>query len=151
MAPTRPILRRLATLAALLALSVAGCGADDEPAAGPAEAPAEDPLPPAEDGGASGGTTMKVHSVSEARAADEQGSLHVAGLLIDDGSGWRLCGAVLESYPPQCGGDSLVVEGLDPSSLPVEEASGVRWQTEATLVGEVDGDILTVTGSAASS
>jgi len=143
---SRSVPGRLAALAAALALFVAGCGAaDDGPAAGP---PAEDPLPP--DGDASD-STMTVYSVSEALAVAEDGSLHVVGLLIDDGSGWRLCDLVLESYPPQCGGDWLVVEGLDASSLLLEEASGVRWQTQATLVGEVDGDTLTVTGSAAAS
>jgi hypothetical protein len=139
----------LVALTGALALLVAGCGTDaGEPSAGP---PAEDPAQPGDDGGATGGTTMRVYTVSEARAADEGGSLHVAGLLIDDGSGWRLCEMVLESYPPQCGGDAFDVEGLDPSLFPLEEASGVRWQTEATLVGEVDGDTLSVTGSAEAS
>jgi hypothetical protein len=138
----------LVAVAAMLALLVAGCGdASDGPSAEP---PVEDPLPD-DDGGAAGGTTMAVHSVSEARAMDEDGSLHVVGLLIDDGSGWRLCDLVLESYPPQCGGDSLAVEGLDPSLFPLEEEGDVRWQTDATLVGEVEGDTLSITGSAAAS
>ena len=140
---------RRVVAAGALALLVAGCGTDaGEPPTGP---PVEDPAPPADDEDAAGGTTMRVHTVSEARAADQDGSLHVAGLLIDDGSGWRLCEMVLESYPPQCGGDSLVVEGVDPSLFVLEEEGGVRWQTEATVVGEVDGDTLTITGSAASS
>jgi hypothetical protein len=144
---SRPRHHRLAALATALALLGAGCGdVADEPSAEP---PAEDPLP--DDGGTSGDTTMRVYSVSEARTAETDGSLHVVGLLIDDGSGWRLCDLVLESYPPQCGGESLTVEGLDPSLFPLEEEGDVRWQTDATLVGEIDGDALTVTGSAASS
>jgi hypothetical protein len=139
----------LVAVAGALALLVAGCGTGaSEPSAGP---PVEDPARPGTDDAAADGTTMRVHTVSEARAADQHGSLHVAGLLIDDGSGWRLCEMVLESYPPQCGGDWLLVEGLDPSLFPLEEEGGVRWQTDATVVGEVDGDTLTITGSTASS
>ncbi len=139
MNPQRP--RSLRTLAAALtaAVLVAGC-AISEP----------DPLPDAEPG-AAGGTTMHVLTVPEAKTSDDEGALFVVGLLIDDGSGWRLCEMVLESYPPQCGGAYLTVEGLDDSALPLEEASGVRWQVDATVVGLVDGDVLTVTGSAASS
>ena len=80
--------------------------------------------------------------MSDGRSADEDGSLHVVGLLMDDGSGWRLCEMVLESYPPEPGGDVLAGEGLDPSLFPREEEGDVRWQTDATL---------TVTGSSASS
>lgn len=147
MAPLRPRHGRLAALAAALTLLGAGCGdVPDEPSTEP---PAEDPLP--DDGDASGDTTMRTYSVSEARAAATESSLQVVGLLIDDGSGWRLCDLVLESYPPQCGGDSLTVEGLDPALFPLEEEGDVRWQTDATLVGEIDGDTLTVTGAAPSS
>lgn len=136
-------------LIAVLALVIAACGSDtEEPAAAPT---AEETLPPDDGGDAAGGTTMRVHSVTEAMAAAGEGSLHVVGLLIDDGSGWRLCEAVLESYPPQCGGESLAVEGFDPEGLPLEEQGEVRWQTDATVVGEVEGDTLTVTGSPASS
>lgn len=136
-------------LVAALALVLAACGSDTEE---PAGAPTTEETPPPDDGGdAAGGTTMRVHSVTEAMAAAGEGSLHVVGLLIDDGSGWRLCEAVLESYPPQCGGESLAVEGLDPEGLPLEEEGEVRWQTDATVVGEVEGDTLTVTGSPASS
>ncbi|MEX0953521.1 MAG: hypothetical protein WDZ26_06800 [Nitriliruptoraceae bacterium] len=129
------------TLTAVLAAAVlvAGC-ADDTPDPQPDDAP-----------GAAGGTTMHVLTVPDAKTNDDEGSLFVVGMLIDDGSGWRLCESVLESHPPQCGGEFLVVEGLDDTGLPLEEASGVRWQVDATVVGEIDGDVLTVTGSPASS
>jgi len=139
----------LAALAGATVLFVAGCTSSTEDV--PVEPTVEDPLPSDDDSGAAGGTTTTVHSVPEARAAATEGSLHVAGLLIDDGSGWRLCEQVLESYPPQCGGDTLSVQNLDPSLFPLEEEGGVRWQDGATLVGELEGDTLTVTGSAASS
>lgn len=146
-----PIPAHRLTVAITFALTLAavGCGGDQPPTT-----PDEDP-PVTDDGGggdgAAGGSTMRVHTVGEARSADADGSLHVVGLLIDDGSGWQLCEEVLESYPPQCGGQTLTVEGLDPEQVPLEESGGVRWQTEATVVGEVDGDTLTVTGSPAAS
>lgn len=154
---TRSLLLALPAVLAL-ALGASGCGDTDEPGADPAgEQPAAaDELPgsDAEDegsGGAAGGSTMRVYSVPEAKAADIEGSIHVVGLLIDEGSGWRLCDLVMESHPPQCGGEALEVEGLDAAELPLEESGEVRWQTEATVVGEIDGDTLTVTGSPAAS
>src|SRR5665811_2325623 len=42
-------------------------------------------------------------------------------------------------------------DGRSVEALPIEEQGDVQWQTGATLVGEIDGDTLTVTGSAASS
>lgn len=130
---------------------LAGCGSDaEDPASAP---PVEDPLPSADEdtNQAAGGTTRRVHRVPDAMAAEVEGGIHVVGLLIDDGSGWRLCELVLESYPPQCGGERLVVEGLDPSGLPLGEHAGVQWQTDATVVGEIDGETLAVAGSPESS
>lgn len=137
----------LTALACSLAVFGAACSTD---AAEPAP-PAGDEVSDDADGADAGGTTMRVYTVTEAMALEQEGSVHVTGLLIDDGSGWRLCELVLESFPPQCGGESLDVEGLDPTGLPLEESGDVRWQTEATVVGEVEGDTLIVTGSPASS
>ncbi len=50
------------------------------------------------------------------------------GTVLDDGSGPELClGIMLTSYPPQCGGPTLI--GWDWSEWEglYEEASGVRW------------------------
>ena len=149
----RPLHRaRLATFVCALAVLAAACGADtDEPSAAGGGDIIEDPTDQGTDGEDAGGTTMRVYSVSEAKALEQEGSVHVSGLLIDDGSGWRLCELVLESFPPQCGGESLAVDGLDPTGLPIEESGDVQWQTEATVVGEIDGDTIVVTGSPASS
>lgn len=139
---------RIVAFVGAVALTASGCGG----ATGEPSADGELPSDGADADGAAGGTTMRVHTVSEAMAEDvEKGSIHIAGLLIDDGSGWRLCEMVLESYPPQCGGASLAVDGLDPAGLPLEEDGGVRWQSDATVVGEVVGDTLTVTGSPSAS
>jgi hypothetical protein len=59
--------------------------------------------------------------------------------VLDDGDGARLClGAVLESYPPQCGGPLLGGWGWDAYGGHYEEANGVRWG-EFHVVGRYDG------------
>jgi hypothetical protein len=143
---------RLAALGCSLVLLAAACGTDaTEPASPAGDDASEDDTVEDDAGDDASGTTMRVYTVSEAIALEGEGSVHVTGLLIDDGSGWRLCDMVLESYPPQCGGEFLTLEGFDPTGLPLEESGEVRWQTEGTVVGEIDGDTLVVTGSPASS
>lgn len=157
--PTRTPRRAAAAVVAVL---LTACGADDAGGtsiSSPSDAPpassstgATPPAPSADAGqDAAGGTTMRVYSVPEALAADVEGPVHVSGLLIDDGSGWRLCAGILESMPPQCGGEALVVEALDEAGRTLEETGGVRWQDQATVVGEVADGTITETGSPASS
>lgn len=88
-------------------------------------------------------------TVEEAIASDAGEPLTVAGYLFVRGGDAKLCDAMLESYPPQCGGPSLVVEGLD-----VEEVEGVRseggmaWTEErVSLLGEVVGGAIRVTST----
>lgn len=140
-------MRKLTVLVfvAMLSLAVAGCGDSDD---GSGPLPATDTE---QTQGAAGGTTMRVHTVGEALETEDPNPLHVSGLLLNDGSGWRLCDAVLESMPPQCGDPALGVVGVDEAEFGFEEAAGVRWYEDATVVGNVEGDTLTVTGSAASS
>ena len=115
--------------------------------------------PPGSNGGSqasdptdsAGGTVPRAYTLDEALETDAEGPLAVTGLLIDDGSGWRLCSLVAESYPPQCGGTSMPVEGVVPGDYPVQRASGIRWVDGATIVGQFRDGILVVTGSAASS
>ena len=81
----------LVALVALLPL-LAACGGGDGPSGSSAE-----PL-----------------SVEQALAGSRNGRVTVSGFLIaPDGQPVRLCSALLESYPPQCGEPALVVEGLD--------------------------------------
>ncbi|HXV58007.1 MAG TPA: hypothetical protein VD704_09075, partial [Gaiellaceae bacterium] len=40
----------------------------------------------------------------------------------------RLCAALAESFPPQCGGPSLVVAGLEPEAVAgIVAEGGVMW------------------------
>jgi hypothetical protein len=85
----------LVALVALLPL-FAACGGGDGPSGSSAE-----PL-----------------SIGQALAGSRNGRVTVSGFLIaPDGQPVRLCSALLESYPPQCGEPALVVEGLDLTSL----------------------------------
>lgn len=66
------------------------------------------------------------------------------GTVIDTGTEVRLCTAVLESYPPQCGGGIVLQEwswdGLEGS----ESASGTTWGSYA-VHGVYDGEVMAVT------
>ena len=64
----------------------------------------------------------------------------VSGALFVDADGTvRLCDAIAESFPPQCGGERIVVEGLDLRSVAgLQEANGVRWADAVTLLGSVE-------------
>jgi len=72
------------------------------------------------------------------RATDDL--VFVTGSLFIDPDGTvRLCDAIAESFPPQCGGERIVVQGLDPSGVAnLQEESGVRWAEGVTLFGSVE-------------
>jgi hypothetical protein len=58
--------------------------------------------------------------------------------VLPDGS-VTLCDAIAESFPPQCAGASIAVEGLDLASVPdLQEANGVQWAERVTLLGSVE-------------
>ena len=88
-----------------LVLFVAGCGSGD------------------------GGAVLSVEE-----AVNHQGRAEVTGFLHANGSDVRLCAAVLESYPPQCGRPALDVEGLDLASVDGLQREGtVAWKERVTL------------------
>ncbi|HET9214618.1 MAG TPA: hypothetical protein VFN93_07670 [Gaiellaceae bacterium] len=130
----------IAVLAAVAAL--AGCGGDD--------APAGDPVTVA-DPQASGLAAGPPISIDAALASGSAEPLLVSGNLLVQGGEVRLCSALAESFPPQCGGDSLRVEGLK-----LEEVDGlitegdVSWTDRPTeLLGVVADGTLTVSENAA--
>ncbi|MDQ3067348.1 MAG: hypothetical protein M3R12_09400, partial [Actinomycetota bacterium] len=84
---------RLALLLSVLAL--AACGGDD---GGEGDAAQPQPAPSAGAPIAGGGL-----SVQEALDSDLDGPLLVRGYLIERDGELRLCQAILESSPPQCG------------------------------------------------
>lgn len=124
-------MRAIAILSLVFALLVAACGGGSE----------QKPVPASGMPIAGGGL-----SVSEALASDLDGPLLVKGYVVVAGGETRLCEALAESFPPQCGGASLRVEGLDLTSVDLRERNGVRWSAETvSLLGPVKDGTLTVT------
>jgi hypothetical protein len=123
-------MRFLAVIAALLAVVLpAACGGDDDEAAGT-------------------GTTAV--SIDEALASGSSEPLLVSGNLLAVADEVKLCYALAESFPPQCGGASLVVEGLDLATVDGLVTEGdVSWTDRPIeLRGVVSDETLTVSQNA---
>ena len=85
--------------------------------------------------------TMEIRQALEAAEGSE---VTVSGLLIADKDGnARLCSVLLESDPPQCGGDRIELLGFDASSVPnsrtpqrPSEIQTARWtDSQITVTG----------------
>jgi hypothetical protein len=75
-----------------------------------------------------GDVADEITHVSEVRQRTDGTRATLVGFVIADGAGTRMCAAVLESYPPQCGEPSVALEGFDlAGSANVESAEGVTW------------------------
>jgi hypothetical protein len=126
-------------------LTACGGGAVDGGAA------SEDPTSAAagDDGGTSaigaagpnGGLT-----VQEALDSDLEGPLLVLGsYLHEEGQDPKLCTAIMESYPPQCGEPSLVVEGLNEDEIDGLQSGGsTTWTDQTQILGTVKDGVITV-------
>jgi hypothetical protein len=123
---------------AVLALAACGRGEETEP---------QQSGPPAPTPGAATGPGL---TVEEAMASDLEGPLLVRGMLLADDESTRLCDALAESYPPQCGGRFLRVEGLDLATMTgLTSAEGVTWSEGLVkLLGDVEDETLVVSATA---
>lgn len=88
-------------------------------------------------------------SVGELLDQEEQArpgdNVLVAGVLVDDGSGMRMCEALAESFPPQCGGRSIAIRNPAGVDADLMEDQGVRWSDRAVwLLGWVEDDMFVV-------
>jgi len=142
---TRTIGRNLFP-ALLLALILAACAA-----AGPDDRTDSDDAPPASGGSGDAPVLVVVEGnrgggdagMSVADALDHQAPddlISVSGALFVDGDGTvRLCDAIAESFPPQCGGERIEVQGLDLASIAdLQDENGVQWAEGVTLFGSVE-------------
>lgn len=133
-------MKPLALLAVLLATAaLAACGGDDR-----ASGDTGGTLPPA--------ATGPGISIEEALETGSDEPVLVNGnLLVLDGQP-RLCSALAESFPPQCGGASLLVTGLSLSGLDgLTSEAGVTWTDRPIkLLGVVSDGVLAVSGNASS-
>lgn len=85
--------------------------------------------------------------IDQALRSDGSESVRVQGFLVGyTGEPLRLCAELLESLPPQCGGPSLIVAGLDVASLPGIARNGdCLWSPNPVeLVGVVADGVLRV-------
>ncbi len=108
-------MRRLGTWAAIgLVAGLTGCGSDgDEPTTSDASGPI---------------------TVEQLLARSLDTPVAVRGLLHVDQGVARLCAAILESYPPQCGEPSVELVGLLPSAVEgTTTAEGVTWREGAVV------------------
>jgi hypothetical protein len=135
---------RTAPLILALILLVAACSSDGG-GAGPSAAPSSG-------GGngsgepvlviADGDPTEPGMSVADAlghQATDDL--VTVSGALFANADGTvYLCDAIAESFPPQCGGDRILVEGIDDvRDVPGIQFEGdVGWAEGVTLFGSVE-------------
>jgi hypothetical protein len=164
-------MKKLVLLIASLALIAAACGGGendaaalpvydgaDQPAIDTAclvgepdcnDAPGGEPQdlpPPGDEPGTSDGFVVDGGlTVTDALETDATGIIAVSGFIVADAAGVRLCEALAESFPPQCGGPSILLEGLeqiDPDELSTE--GDVSWTDYAvTVFGELtDGTLV---------
>jgi hypothetical protein len=91
-------------------------------------------------------------SIEEAVDAGSDEPQLVSGNLLALGEEIRLCSALAESFPPQCGGASLVVEGLILADVDGVVTEGdVSWTDRPVeLLGVVVDGTLTVSDNALS-
>jgi hypothetical protein len=109
----------------LLLLALSACGGDET------SETAERGSPPASAMGPG-------LSVAEAIGSGLEGPLLVRGVLVERDGKLRLCSAILESHPPQCGEPSLAIEG---------EVQG-KVGDQVKLLGEVESGALRLTPTA---
>jgi hypothetical protein len=131
----------------LLFTGCSGSDGDDAERRAPPAPPAARRAPPAPPPASATGPGL---TVSAALRYDVGGPLLVRGFLVARRSEIRLCEALAESYPPQCGGAWLVVQGMSLSDVEdVQTAEGVSWTDgEVKLLGVIEKGTLVVSDTA---
>lgn len=120
---------------AALATMLAACGGTSASDRGPAGG--DPPVLVVGDGGANE-PGMTVGEALDHEATDDLVSVTGALFIGADGS-VLLCEAIAESFPPQCGGERIPVEGLDPAAVAGLQTEGeVSWSDSVTLFGSVE-------------
>ncbi len=102
--------------AILAACSSAAAPSTSAPASTPpaSSAPASD-VPVATDPPATA-PAVDIDTLIASGAANDGKPVTVKGFFITDGTNHQFCAIVLESYPPQCGGTAIVINGALPAA-----------------------------------
>ncbi len=97
--------------------------------------------------GASGMLAGGGLTVAEALTTDASGILAVQGFYVDDANGTRLCEALAESFPPQCGGANVDLGDLSGIDLGELQSNGdVTWSDDVVvIIGELIDGVLVPT------
>jgi hypothetical protein len=104
-------MKSVTLLTSLLAVAaLAACGGDDDSA--DVTAP-QTSVTTSTASQTSGSAPGPAHSIEDALAADSDEPQLVIGNVLATREEIRLCSALAESFPPQCGGASVHVRGLD--------------------------------------
>lgn len=83
-------------------------------------------------------SALAVPLAAPASADDGVAGNPIRGALFEEGGRARVCGALLESFPPQCGEPSTTLINLDVDIVEFESAGGVRWTEDLwTVYGRV--------------
>ena len=106
----------------------------------------DDPLPPNDDVSAPSGFVVGGGiSVEEALAYEGSEVVAVGAFFVSTDGEARLCDALAESYPPQCGGASIVITNPEdfPTEAPLVEEGSTQWlDSPITVFGYVtDGEL----------
>jgi hypothetical protein len=126
----------------ILIFVLAACGADtpvdDDGTPPPSSGTGGVPVLVIADGDGDPGAGLSVAQALTHPATDDL--VTVSGALFVDPDGTvRLCDAIAESFPPQCGADRLVVEGLDLETIANLQTEGdVSWAEGVSLFGSVE-------------
>jgi hypothetical protein len=98
---------------AVLAVVILGCGSDNE------------------NDSVSNGLPLSVEGLLE---AEPSGTVETVGFVVIDQTGARLCFALAESFPPQCGEASVEIVNPDDLEVVFEESGDVRWTDPAVVI-----------------
>ena len=127
-------MRTLAAIS-LLTLVLAGCA---DAVGSPSSSVGGEPVIVIAAGDPDVGSGLSVEQALAHRATDDLVS--VAGTLFVGPDGTvLLCDAIAESFPPQCGGARIEVEGQDLDTIVNLQTEGdVSWAEGVTLLGSVE-------------
>jgi hypothetical protein len=84
-------------------------------------------------------------AIEQVTGTDVDVEVRVRGPAFRVAGTTRICSAILESFPPQCGEPSLVVDGWDiDTDAQAQTAGDVTWVEDVELSGTIDEGVLRV-------